>query len=183
MLPRTILYLLVLMIFMASCNSNKSNRDGGLSYWSSSNSGEIEFSKVMVNRWNLLHPNEKIQYQPVPEGQSSEEIILAAVVGKTTADIYSNMWQGSVEFYAKANVLVPLDTISGFMDFLYSRCDSTTINEITSDDGHIYQINHVKGFCLISFVKRLDNHYIFSFCIVVHYKKTKQKEKIKEVKF
>ncbi len=54
MLPRTILYLLVLMIFMASCNSNKSNRDGGLSYWSSSNSGEIEFSKVMVNRWNLL---------------------------------------------------------------------------------------------------------------------------------
>jgi multiple sugar transport system substrate-binding protein len=140
MLPRTILYLLVLMIFMASCNSNKSNRDGGLSYWSSSNSGEIEFSKVMVNRWNLLHPNEKIQYQPVPEGQSSEEIILAAVVGKTTADIYSNMWQGSVEFYAKANVLVPLDTISGFMDFLYSRCDSTTINEITSDDGHIYQM-------------------------------------------
>lgn len=128
------------MIFMASCNSNKSNRDGGLSYWSSSNSGEIEFSKVMVNRWNLLHPNEKIQYQPVPEGQSSEEIILAAVVGKTTADIYSNMWQGSVEFYAKANVLVPLDTISGFMDFLYSRCDSTTINEITSDDGHIYQM-------------------------------------------
>ncbi len=128
------------MFFLGSCNSNKSDKGHGLSYWSSSNSGEIEFSKILTARWNSLHPNEKIQYQPVPEGQSSEEIILAAVVGKTTSDIYSNMWQGSVEFYAKANILVPLDTLPGFNEFIYSRCDTATIREITSSDGHIYQI-------------------------------------------
>jgi len=94
----------------------------------------------MVNKWNALHPTEMVHYQPVPEGQSSEEIILAAVVGKTTADIYSNMWQGSVEFYAKSHVLVPLDTLAGFDKFIHARCDSATIKEITSNDGHIYQI-------------------------------------------
>ena len=94
----------------------------------------------MVDNWNSLHPNEKIHYQPVPEGQSSEEIILAAVVGKTTTDIYSNMWQGTVEFYAKANILIPLDTLTGFLEFIHERCDISTIQEIISSDGHIYQI-------------------------------------------
>jgi multiple sugar transport system substrate-binding protein len=78
--------------------------------------------------------------QPIPEGQSSEEVILAAVVGKTTPDIYANMWQGSVEMYASAGILIPLDTIKGFMDFIYERCDSNVIKEITSADGHIYQV-------------------------------------------
>ena len=125
---------------MFACSGSNKKKGYELSYWSSSNSSEIEFSKTLVENWNTLYPNDKIQYQPVPEGQSSEEIILAAVVGKTTSDIYSNMWQGSVEFYAKANILIALDTLNGFNEFIYSRCDSATIKEITSDDGHIYQI-------------------------------------------
>lgn len=134
-------YILFLpLLVLLSCSGSSYKPGYKLSYWSSNNSGEIEFSKTLVNRWNSQHPKEKIQYQPVPEGQSSEEIILAAVVGKTTADIYSNMWQGSVEFYAKSNVLIPLDTIPGFSSFINERCDSLTIAEITSLDGHIYQI-------------------------------------------
>lgn len=61
-------------------------------------------------------------------------------MGETTPDIYANMWQGSVEFYAKAKVLIALDTIKGFTEFIKTRCDSLTINEITSSDGHIYQV-------------------------------------------
>lgn len=138
---KLIKYILFLQLFLLlACSSDKYKDGYGLSYWSSNNSGEIEFSKILVSRWNTLHPKKKIHYQPVPEGQSSEEIILAAVVGKTTADIYSNMWQGSVEFYAKSNILIPLDTIPGFSYFINNRCDSLTISEITSSDGHIYQI-------------------------------------------
>jgi len=81
-----------------------------------------------------------VHSQPVPEGQSSEEVILAAVVGKTTPDIYSNMWQGDVEAYAQAKKLVALDTLPGFLKFIYQRCDSAVVAEVTSGDGHIYQI-------------------------------------------
>ncbi|SDK72438.1 multiple sugar transport system substrate-binding protein [Catalinimonas alkaloidigena] len=111
-----------------------------LRYWSSNNSQEIAFADRMVQAWNATHPDQPVAFQPVPEGQSSEEIILAAVVGGTTPDIYSNMWQGDVERYARAGRLVPLDTLRGFRDYLRARCDSAVIREITSDDGHIYQI-------------------------------------------
>jgi len=129
-----------LMIVLTSCSNNGKDNVLDLEYWSSSNSGEITFSKNIVEQWNKQNPGKNVKFQPVPEGQSSEEIILAAIVGKTTPDIYSNMWQGSVEFYANSKVLIALDTIPGFTEFIFNRCDSITINEITSSDGHIYQV-------------------------------------------
>jgi len=134
------LYIFFSIFLLNSCSENNTKKNVPLIYWSSNNNGEIIFSKKMVNQWNKQHPENIIKFQPVPEGQSSEEMILAAVVGKTTPDIYSNMWQGSVEFYAKSHVLIALDTLVGFNEFIHTRCDSSTIKEVTSSDGHIYQI-------------------------------------------
>ena len=131
------------MIFAAilpGCSQKRDQRSENLVYWSSNNQNEIEFANAMVSEWNRRHPDQPIHTQPVPEGQSSEEVILAAVVGKTTPDIYSNMWQGDVEGYARAGAIVPLDTLPGFNEFLAERCDSAVIAEVTSSDGHIYQI-------------------------------------------
>ncbi len=125
---------------LISCNSNNKDSRTTILYWCSNNNDEIKFAKVSTEEWNKNNPKVQIKYQPVPEGRSSEEIILAAVVGKTTPDIYSNMWQGDVEAYAQAGVLIALDTLQGFNDFLYERCDSSVIEEIKSLDGHIYQI-------------------------------------------
>lgn len=123
-----------------SCQHKGTHTNNRLVYWSSNNTYEIKFARTVVTDWNEKHPDYPVHFQPVPEGRSSEEVILAAVVGKTTPDIYSNMWQGDVEAYAQAGVLVPLDTLPGFLPFLYQRCDSAVIAEVTSLDGHIYQI-------------------------------------------
>lgn len=109
-------------------------------FWSSNNSQEITFTKQLVEEWNKEHPDSPIRHQPIPEGQSSEEIILAAVVGKTTPDIYANMMQGTAEIYANAGALVPLDTLDGFIEFIRERCSDEVIEEIRSGDGHIYQV-------------------------------------------
>ncbi len=135
---RQILYLLLFLV-LSAC-SRKTRDDAPITYWSSNNSGEIDFASDRVTEWNKANPDQQVFFQPVPEGQSSEEIVLAAVVGKTTPDIYANMWQGSVEFYAKSNTLFALDSIEGFIEFINQRCDSATVKEITSSDGHIYQI-------------------------------------------
>ncbi|RLD79395.1 MAG: ABC transporter substrate-binding protein, partial [Bacteroidetes bacterium] len=132
------IYLLLLVLFIG-CNSSKNENANTLLFWSSNNKGEIEFSEYFVKQWNNKEET-KIKFQPVPEGQSSEEVILASVVGKTTPDIYANMWQGSVEMYAKAGVLVPLDTLEGFTEFIKARCTKKVLEEITSSDGHIYQV-------------------------------------------
>jgi multiple sugar transport system substrate-binding protein len=132
--------VIIALLVFSSCSSDGRRNKNELIYWSSNNTEEIEFARYITSEWNKLNPESKVKFQPVPEGQSSEEIILAAVVGKTTPDIYSNMWQGDVEIYAEAGVLVALDTLDGFMAFIVERCDSLTIEEVTSKDGHIYQI-------------------------------------------
>lgn len=129
-----------LALLAGACNPNGVRKNHELTYWSSNNGGEIQFAQWAVANWNSEHPDAPIKYQPMPEGTSSEEIILAAVVAKTTPDIYSNIWQGRVEFYANAGILIPLDTLDGFMEFIQERCDEATIRELTSDDGHIYQV-------------------------------------------
>ena len=130
----------MLMVFWMSCTSTHPRDPNEIVYWSSNNPYEIEFARLVVAEWNRRYPETPVRHQPVPEGQSSEEVILAAVVGKTTPDVYSNMWQGDVEAFARAGVLVPLDTLPGFLDFLYQRCDSAVVQEATSEDGHIYQV-------------------------------------------
>jgi multiple sugar transport system substrate-binding protein len=139
------LTLRILCIFFSclavfSCSNNSSQKNGQLLFWCSNNNQEITLCDSLTATWNRNNPFEPIHIQPIPEGQSSEEVILAAVVGKTTPDIYANMWQGNVEMYAHAGVLIPLDTLKGFLDFIKERCDSNVIKEITSSDGHIYQV-------------------------------------------
>ncbi|MEK6552700.1 MAG: ABC transporter substrate-binding protein, partial [Bacteroidota bacterium] len=136
---RYVMFLFV-SVYLISCSSNERRSNSKIILWSSNNTEEIQYARYVVNEWNRNNPEEKVSFQPVPEGQSSEEIILAAVVGKTTPDIYSNMWEGDVEAYAQAGVLVALDTLDGFMELLHERCDNSAIEEVTSPDGHIYQI-------------------------------------------
>jgi multiple sugar transport system substrate-binding protein len=143
--------------FFLSCDHSNLNKNSQLIYWSSNNPYEIEFAEYAVQKWNSQNPEKLVFSQPVPEGRSSEEVILAAVVGKTTPDIYSNMWQGDVEFFAQSGILIPLDTLDGFLETLYQRCDSSVIDEITSADGHIYQIpwkiNPIMLICNINLFK------------------------------
>ncbi|NNF23101.1 MAG: extracellular solute-binding protein [Saprospiraceae bacterium] len=134
----TFLLLILAIGTLGSCSTNTQNKDD-ITFWSSNASQEIAFAKYFADKWNE-EQDAKIHCQPIPEGQSSEEVIMAAVVGRTTPDIYANMWQGLVEVYAKSGVLIPLDTISGFTDFIRARCGDKIIKEITSSDGHIYQI-------------------------------------------
>ena len=133
-------FLLIFIIFYLSCHHKNTGPNEALLYWCATNPPEIEFARQVVSEWNTLFPETPVRFQPIPEGRSSEEVILAAVVGKTTPDIYSNMWQGDVEYFAQAGVLLPLDTMAGFIDSLYQRCDSSVVAEITSLDGHIYQV-------------------------------------------
>lgn len=134
------LCLVLLSSLLTNCNKETKSSDHTITYWTSNNGGEIAFSDWAVEQWQGANPNTPIRYQPIPEGQSSEEIILAAVVARTTPDVYSNIWQGTVAFYSEANILVALDTLDGFLDFIQSRCSPATIKEITADNGHIYQM-------------------------------------------
>ena len=142
MRPDSSKYFLITLvfIFLSACGNDEDQDRKYQLYWSANNPYEIEFAQHVVTAWNKNNSERPVRFQPVPEGRSSEEFILAAVVGRTTPDMYSNMWQGDVESFARAGVLIPLDTLDGFTEILHERCDSIAIAEVTSLDGHIYQI-------------------------------------------
>lgn len=130
--------VIALILLTASCG--RGEREGEMLVWSSNNAQEITFISGKIESWNQAHHDRPLRFQPVPEGQSSEEIILASVVGGTTPAIYANMWQGNVEMYAQAGVLIRLDTLPGFLELIEERCPPGVLGEITSLDGNIYQV-------------------------------------------
>lgn len=117
-------------------------KDGAheITYWSANNQYEQNLARVVVADWNALHPDRPVKHQPIPEGQSSEEVILAAVVGDSPPDVYSNMWPGDVELYARAGVLVPLSSFPDFDSVMSHRVKAEILAEARSRDGRTYQV-------------------------------------------
>lgn len=127
--------------FLWCCCSKQSESEfTQLTYWSANNQNEINLAREVVSEWNRLHPDILVKHQPVPEGESSEEVILAAVVGKTTPDVYSNMWPGDVESYVRAKQLVQLDFFADFDSVAMNRFTEDALDQGRSGDGHIYQL-------------------------------------------
>src|SRR3990172_3743401 len=78
-----------------------------LTYWPAPNPEEIKLADSLVNFWNRLHPDIQVRMQPIPVSQSTEEVLLAAIAGKTTPDICSNIWPGALHEYTQAGGLIP----------------------------------------------------------------------------
>ena len=130
-----------LALMSGGCRSDRSTPEKPtLVYWSSNNQDEIMLATEIVAEWNRIHPTITVKHQPVPEGESSEEVILAAVVGKTTPDVYSNMWPGDVEAYVRADQLVRFGGFTDFDSVAHERSEEEVIRQAKSRDGHIYQI-------------------------------------------
>ena len=134
--------ILFLLLCSLCCNNNSGNDADQvkITYWCANNQYEIDLAKKVVGDWNQIHPDILVHYQPVPEGESSEEVILAAVVGKTTPDIYSNMWSGDVEFYVGADKLIQLDQFSDFDSVVTERYLNDVVEQMRSPNGGVYQL-------------------------------------------
>ncbi|MCH8838079.1 MAG: extracellular solute-binding protein [Candidatus Marinimicrobia bacterium] len=122
---------------LAGCS--QSRPEGVLTYWCATNSFEIEFARRIVAEWNQDTTHLPVRFQPVPAGQSSEEVILAAIVGRTTPDIYSNIWPGVIEQYREAGAVVRLDQFADFDSVLYARLPDELIEQFRSPDSGFYQ--------------------------------------------
>jgi multiple sugar transport system substrate-binding protein len=78
--------------------------------------------------------------QPIPVSQSTEEVLLAAIAGKTTPDVCSNIWPGALEEYTRAGGLVQLDAFSDFDSVVAERVPPDLLAQFRSPDGHFHQI-------------------------------------------
>ncbi len=129
--------LCAVCLILAGCRS--ASQVDHLTYWCATNTFEIEFARQVVAEWNQDTTRIPVDFQPVPAGQSSEEIILAAIVGKTTPDVYSNIWPGVIEQYREAGAVIPFDQFRDFDSVLTSRLPTGLIKGFRSLDDQFYQ--------------------------------------------
>ena len=140
------LYILLLLCIFYGCSkkpddSTKSSTDTvELTFWTSTNPEEIDFAKSCVAEWDTLHPEIKIKMQPLPEGKSTEEVLMAAIAGKTTPDIIANIWPGAVVEFVAMGGMVPVDTFPDFDQYISERVPEKILNSFYSKDNHIYQV-------------------------------------------
>ncbi len=139
----TIIFLLA--AGLAGCGgatSTSTSSDGSirLTYWSSQNPNERRLADLLVGKWNAANPDVQIDLQPIPAGQSSEEVLLAAIAAKTTPDICSNIWPGIVKDFVRAGAVLPLSKFADFDSLAADRFPEGTVERFSDADGEIYQI-------------------------------------------
>ncbi len=110
-----------------------------LTYWPAPNPEEIRLADTLVRAWNVMHPGIHVRMQPIPVSQSTEEVLLAAIAGKTTPDVCSNIWPGALHDYTQAGGLVALDKFRDFDSVASSRTPRELLQTF-STGGHYYQM-------------------------------------------
>ncbi|HTY09674.1 MAG TPA: extracellular solute-binding protein [Bacteroidota bacterium] len=111
-----------------------------LTYWPAPNPQEIELADSIVKMWNRAHPLIQVRMQPIPVSQSTEEVLLAAIAGKTTPDICSNINPAAMRMYTTAGGLIALDGFPDFDSVALRRTPGDLLRTFRNEDGHYYQI-------------------------------------------
>jgi len=143
--PVTVMLSVVLsvcttMIGCAGGNSSPEMRGIELTYWPAPNQQEVQLADSLVKVWNLLHPEIRVRMQPIPVSQSTEEVLLAAIAGKTTPDVCSNILPGAMYEYTQAGGMIALDGFPDFDSVAAGRMPREILSIFRSRDGHWYQM-------------------------------------------
>jgi multiple sugar transport system substrate-binding protein len=82
----------------------------------------------------------RVRMQPIPVNQSTEEVLLAAIAGKTTPDVCSNINPIALKDYTASGGLIALDVFSDFDSVAGARTPRDLLEGFRTTGGHFYQI-------------------------------------------
>src|SRR5213076_3268891 len=94
----------------------------------------------LAERWNALHPGVQVRVQPLPAGHSSEEVLLAAIVGHATPDLCSNISAALLARLVRAHGVARLDTLAPTAARLDERESADMLAPLRSPDGGVYAL-------------------------------------------
>jgi multiple sugar transport system substrate-binding protein len=122
-----------------SGDSDSATATGPIKVWLSNNPEEIAWGKEMVKDWNAEHPDEEVTAQEIPAGETSEEVIGAAITAGNAPCLVFNTSPAAVPQFQKQGGLVSLDSFDGGTEYVESRSGDVA-EQYKSPDGQYYQI-------------------------------------------
>ena len=141
----TALLTMLALGMTAACGGDSGDSEGATSatgpikVWLSNNPEEIAWGKAMVEEWNAEHPDEEVTAQEIPAGETSEEVIGAAITAGNAPCLVFNTSPAAVPQFQKQGGLVALDDFEGGTDYVESRSGDVA-EQYKSPDGQYYQI-------------------------------------------
>jgi multiple sugar transport system substrate-binding protein len=122
-----------------SGGSGATTATGPIKIWLSNNPEEIAWGKAMVKEWNAAHPQEKVTAQEIPAGETSEEVIGAAITAGNAPCLVFNTSPAAVPQFQRQGGLVPLSSFDGAEQYIESRSGDVA-EQYKSPDGEYYQV-------------------------------------------
>jgi hypothetical protein len=109
-----------------------------LTYWPAANPIEVKLADQLTAQWNAENPDVQVRVQPLPAGRSSEEVLLAAIVARSTPDVSSNVSSALLARLVRANGVVRLDDRIATAARLQERTTPAMLASLRLPDGGIY---------------------------------------------
>ena len=126
---------------------------GPISIWYSNNAQEVAWGEQVVASWNKSHPGQQVSGEQIPSGQSSEEVISAAITAGSEPCLIYNTSPASVPDFEKQGGLVPLNDFPGGASYVEARTGSSA-SMYKSPDGKYYQLPWKSNPVMIFFNKK-----------------------------
>jgi multiple sugar transport system substrate-binding protein len=112
---------------------------GPITIWLSNNADEKAWGEAMVDAWNSEHPDEEVTAQEIPAGQTSEEVIGAAITAGNAPCLVFNTAPAAVPQFQRQGGLVSLDSFPDGADYVAARTGEAA-EQYRSADGGLYQM-------------------------------------------
>ncbi len=110
-----------------------------LNFWTAPNPQQEAFWKGVVDKWNSTHPSIQINWQVIPAGASSEEVLLAAIATGTAPDISTNIFSGFAAQLVESKAVVAYDkAFPDFWDVVAGRHMTNVLKKGWGYKGHYY---------------------------------------------
>jgi multiple sugar transport system substrate-binding protein len=138
--------LLALALVAASCGGD--DDDGGgdaltsrgpITIWLSNNTEEKAWGEAAVEAWNTENPDEEVTAQEIPAGQTSEEVIGAAITAGNAPCLIYNTAPAAVPQFQRQGGLVSLSEFEDGDSYIEERSGETA-DQYRSPDGSFYQM-------------------------------------------
>src|ERR1039457_5165710 len=127
---------------------------GPITIWYSNNAQEVAWGEQVVASWTKSHPGQQVSGQQIPSGQSSEEVIGAAITAGSEPCLIYNTSPASVPDFEKQGGLVPLNDFPGGASYVEAR-SGPLASAYKSPDGKYYQLPWKSNPVMIFYNKKI----------------------------
>ncbi|MGH9246438.1 MAG: extracellular solute-binding protein [Acidimicrobiales bacterium] len=146
-MKRTLLAAVLAVLLIApSCggdddddNGDATTSRGPITIWLSNNAEEKAWGEAMVAAWNEENPDDEVTAQEIPAGQTSEEVIGAAITAGNAPCLIFNTAPAAVPQFQRQGGLVALDDFEDADDYVEART-AERAEQYRSLDGNLYQM-------------------------------------------